>query len=120
MNELLLHFTETSVFTKRIDKLADRELLFDLQNDLLINPTRGAVISGTNGARKARIAYKQQNIGKSGSFRYIYVYLEKAETIYLLVFFGKSEKDNLDKGERNELAKLVKILKDIYGENENG
>jgi hypothetical protein len=112
----LLHFIETSAFTKRIDKLANRELLFDLQNDLLINPKRGDVISGTNGARKARIAYKQQNVGKSSSFRYIYIYLEKAETIYLLVFFGKNEMDNLDKGERNELAKLVKILKDKYGE----
>lgn len=119
-NEPLLHFIETSVFTKRIDKLANRELLFDLQNDLLINPKRGDVISGTSGARKARIAYKQQNIGKSGSFRYIYIYLEKAATVYLLVFFGKNEKDNLSKAERNELAKLVRKLKDVYGEKDNG
>jgi len=87
-----------------------------LQNELLLNPKRGAVISGTNGARKARIANKQQNTGKSGAFRYIYLYLENAETIYLLVFFGKNEKDNLSKAERNELAELVKIVKDIYGE----
>ena len=116
MSASLLHFIETAVFSRRIDKLADRELLFDLQNDLLVNPKRGDVVSGTNGARKARIAYKRQNVGKSGAFRYIYIYLEKVETIYLLVFFGKNEIDNLDKGERNELGKLVKILKDKYGE----
>jgi hypothetical protein len=29
---------------------------------------------------------------------------------------GKNEKDNLSKAERNELAELVKIVKDIYGE----
>ncbi len=116
MNETLLHFIETSAFTKRIDKLASVEVLIALQNDLLIDPKRGAVISGTNGARKARVSNKQQNIGKSGAFRYIYIYLEKAETIYLLVIFGKNEMDNLDKGERNDLAKLVKILKDKYGE----
>lgn len=94
-------------------------MLFDLQNDLIVNPKRGEVISGTNGARKARIAHRQQNIGKSGSFRYIYIFLENAEVIYLLVFFGKNEKDNLSKAERNDLAKSVKILKDIYGEKSN-
>lgn len=117
MNESFLHFVETSVFTKRIEKLGTTEILFDLQNDLLFNPKRGDVMSGTNGARKARVGNRQQNIGKSGAFRYIYLYLEKAETIYLLLFFGKNEKDNLSKAERNELAKLVKTLKDIYGEN---
>lgn len=120
VNGALLHFVETSVFTKRIDKLAGREVLFDLQNELLAKPKRGDVISGTNGARKARIAHRQQNIGKSGSFRYIYIFLENAGTIYLLVFFGKNEKDNLSKAERNDLAKLVKVLKDIYGEKDNG
>ena len=116
MSETLLHFVETLVFTKRIEKIGTTEILFDMQNELLLNPKRGDVISGTNGARKARIANRQQNIGKSGAFRYIYIYLEIAETIYLLVFFGKNEKDNLSKAERNELAKLVKIIKDIYGE----
>lgn len=116
MNQSLLHFIETSVFTKRIEKLASRETLFELQNDLLANPKRGDVISGTNGARKARIAHTQQNIGKSGSFRYIYIYLELKGIIYLLVFFGKNEKDNLSKAERNELAELVKVLKNTHGE----
>ena len=95
-------------------------MLFDMQNDLLFNPKRGDVIQGTNGARKARIADRKHGRGKSGAFRYIYVYLENAETIYLLVFFGKNEKDNVSKGERNELAKLVKQLKDTYGEKDNG
>jgi hypothetical protein len=75
MNESLLHFIETSVFTKRIEKLGTTGILFDLQNDLLVNPKRGAVISGTNGARKARIANRRQNIGQSGVFRYIKVVL---------------------------------------------
>lgn len=113
---MLLHFVETSVFTKRIEKIGTTEILFDLQNELLHNPKRGDVISGTNGARKARIANRRQNVGKSSAFRYIYIYLENAETIYLLVFFGKNEKANLSKAERNELADLVKIIKDIYRE----
>jgi mRNA-degrading endonuclease RelE of RelBE toxin-antitoxin system len=116
MDETLLHFIETDIFTKQIDRLASRETLLELQNILVINPERGAVIQGTHGARKARIGDKQQNRGKSGAFRFIYLYLEKAETIYLPVFFGENEKDNLSKEEQNEIGELVKQLKDIYGE----
>ena len=46
------------------------------------------------------------NRGKSGAFRYLY--LEKAETIYLLVFFSKNEKDNLSKAERNAHCRVSK------------
>lgn len=116
MEDHLLHFIETTVFSKRIDKLASLEVLFDLQNDLLANPKRGAVIQGTNGARKGRIGHKSQNMGKSGAFRYIYLFLENAETIYLLVFFGKNEKDDLSSTEKKEIAESVQILKGIYGE----
>ncbi len=77
-NELLLHFIETSTFTKKLGKLADLNLLFNIQNDLIANPKLGDVMQGCGGARKARVANKQQNKGKSGSFRYIYIYLEMA------------------------------------------
>ena len=53
--------------------------------------------------------------GKSGGFRYVYVYIEIAGTIYLLHFFEKKEKANLSKAERNEVAKLVKEFKRLYG-----
>lgn len=116
MNSSLLHFVETTVFRKRLDKLASVETLFDLQNELLANPERGDVIQGTNGARKARIANRKDKRGKSGSFRYIYVYIEKAGTIYLLVFYAKNEKDNLSASEKKQVAELVRVLKDKHGE----
>lgn len=117
MNELLLHFIETPIFTKRLDKLASMSVLFDLQNDLLINPKRGDVIQGTNGVRKARVANRQQNRGKSGSFRYIYLYLEKAGIVFLFMFYGKNEQDNLSAEEKKTVALLAKQYKEIYGEN---
>lgn len=116
MNESLLHFVETTVFRKRLDKLTSIETLFALQNELLVTPERGDIIQGTNGARKARIADRQDNRGKSGSFRYIYLYIEKAGTIYLLVFYAKNEKDNSSGAEKKQVAELVKILKDRHGE----
>jgi hypothetical protein len=35
--------------------------------------------------------------------------------VFLITVFGKGEKDNLTKAERNNLAKLTKILFEHYG-----
>ena len=116
MDERLFHFVETHIFTKRIDKLASAEVLFDLQNELLANPKLGSVIQGTNGLRKGRIGDRLRNQGKSGGFRYIYLYLEKAETIYLLMFYGKNEKSDLTAAEKKVLSEMVNGIKETYEE----
>ena len=112
----LFHFVESPGFTKRIDKIASLDVLFSLQSDLVRDPLIGNLMEGCAGARKARVGDKNSSRGKSGGFRYVYVYIEIAGTIYLLHFFGKNERANLSKAERNELAKLVKVLKRLYGE----
>jgi hypothetical protein len=48
--------------------------------------------------------------------RYIYLYLEKAEVIYLFMFYGKNEKDTLSGAEKKEVAALVGQLKEVYEE----
>src|SRR5215212_2324111 len=103
----LIHFVESPGFTKRIDKLALLDVLFSLQSDLVRNPEIDDLMEGCGGARKGRAGDRSSGKGKSGGFRYVYVYIEIAGTIYLLHFFGKNEKANLSKAERNELAKLV-------------
>ena len=116
MSSELIHFVEAPGFTNRLDKLASLDVLFSLQNELVKNPELGDLMAGCAGARKGRIGDKALGKGKSGGFRYIYIYIEIAGTIYLLHFYGKNEKANLSKAERNELAKLVKQLKRLYGE----
>lgn len=116
MRSKLIHFVEVPGFTKRIDKLASLDVLFALQNELVRNPERGDMIAGCAGARKARIGEKSSSRGKSGGFRYVYVYVEIAGTIYLIHFFDKHEKANLSKAERNELGTLVRELKRLHGE----
>ena len=37
-------------------------------------------------------------------------------TVFLITVFAKKEKDNLTKAERSMLAKVVRILRDSYGE----
>lgn len=88
-NDRLLHFVETTTFRKRLDKLADLNTLFAIQADLLENPKSGDVIQGCGGARKGRVGDQRGSKGKSGGFRYIYLYLEAAETITFLCFIQR-------------------------------
>ena len=53
--------------------------------------------------------------GKSGGARVIYYFHSEAMPLYLLTAFGKSERAGLSKAERNDLAKLVGILKAMAG-----
>jgi len=88
--------------------LGDKELR-QLQEELLENPKAGDVLKGSGGLRKYRIAFP--GCGKSGSGRVAYVDFTKHETIYLITAYPKSEKDNLSVEERNEIAKVIAILK---------
>ncbi len=40
VNESLLHFVETKVFRRRLDKLTDLTTLFAIQSDLIENPKK--------------------------------------------------------------------------------
>jgi hypothetical protein len=79
-----------------------------LEQAILDNPTIGAVIKGTGGIRKFRIALP--NTGKSGGARVVYVDFPKYGRVYLIALFAKSVKENLSKEERNELKQLSKML----------
>ena len=70
-------------------------------------------MKSTGGIRKLRWAIG--NKGKSGGVRVIYYYHNANMPLFLLSLFGKSEKGNLDKAERNDLARLTKILVKNYG-----
>ncbi|MGB4407700.1 MAG: type II toxin-antitoxin system RelE/ParE family toxin [Sphaerochaeta sp.] len=87
--------------------LGDDELR-KLQDDLLENPKAGAVMKGTGGLRKYRIAFPGR--GKSGGGRVAYVDFTVYEEIYLITVYPKSEKDNLSAEERKEIAKVITIL----------
>ncbi|NOZ52306.1 MAG: type II toxin-antitoxin system RelE/ParE family toxin [Gammaproteobacteria bacterium] len=80
---------------------------------LALHPLSGAIMRGTGGIRKLRWASGGK--GKSGGVRVIYYYHGKSTPLFLLSLFGKSEKANLSKAERNELAKLVRVLAKSYG-----
>ena len=69
-----------------------------IQSDLVQNPQRGDIVKGTHGVRKARVADPSSPRGKSGSYRYLYLYLEHAGRIHLLYLFSKGEQVRLVAG----------------------
>ena len=105
-------------FDRQWQKLGlDDDELRQLQETLLQNPKAGAVIRGTKGLRKIRIAFEGK--GKSGSGRVAYVDFTVHETIYLITAYPKNVKDNLTKAERNAIAKVIVRLEQGLKEQEN-
>jgi mRNA-degrading endonuclease RelE of RelBE toxin-antitoxin system len=84
-------FVESKIFYKQVRQLSG-EVLTSIQSELVQNPERGAVVKGTHGVRKARVADPTSARGKSGSYRYLYLYLEHAGRIHLLYLFSKASK----------------------------
>ena len=105
-----LEFVETSIFTKRFGALGLHDCLLDLQSELVENPTRWPVIAGLKGARKGRVGDKRRSQGKSGSYRYIYLYFSHINRVYLLFVFEKDEQDNLSEEQRRAIARLRETL----------
>ena len=75
-------------------------------------------MKGTGGIRKLR--WNRGSRGKSGGVRVIYYYHDERIPLYLLTVFGKNERANLSKAERNDLARLVDILVGIALEKHDG
>ena len=111
-------FIELPLFRSKWEDLGlNDDDLKRLQVELLADPKVGAVMRGTGGVRKMRFAFEER--GKSGSVRVIYVDFEVYEKIYLITAYTKSEKDNLTDKERNEIHRLIDILKAQLEDNQN-
>ncbi len=102
-----MEFIETPIFTRQIDQLLTPENYRAFQNALLEHPEAGAVIQGTNGARKLR--WGLEGRGKSGGIRVIYV--QRPERVYLLLAYAKNRKDNLTPAEKRVIADLVRKIR---------
>ena len=83
----MITIVELPEYLKRIEKWLTEEERENVIRYLALNPKAGVLIRGTGGIRKIRWA-------RNG--------------------MGKSEKENLNKAERNELAKLTSLLVKSY------
>jgi hypothetical protein len=99
---------ETGRFLKDADRLmADAERA-ELVEFIAANPESGDLIRETGGVRKLRWAVPGG--GKRGGARVIYYFHSVKLPVFLLAAYGKNEKANLTKAERNAIAKLVPML----------
>jgi mRNA-degrading endonuclease RelE of RelBE toxin-antitoxin system len=103
-------FVESKIFSRRIREMP-AEILANIQSDLVQNPERGDIVKGTHGVRKARVADPGSSRGKSGSYRYLYLYLEHAGRIYLLYLFSKGEQADLSPEQRRTIAALSQHIR---------
>jgi hypothetical protein len=106
---VLITVAEMPEYIRRVTKLLSQPERGDLIDYVAANPKAGDLIQGTGGVRKLRWA--RSGRGKSGGIRVIYYFHSEALPLYLLTVFGKGEKADLSQAERNELAKLVQVLK---------
>lgn len=104
----MITVAETKAFQRKIEQLLSDQEKEDLIAYLAEYPNAGTLMKNAGGIRKLRWA--QSGRGKSGGIRVIYYFHSELMPVYLLAAFGKNEKANLSKEERNLLAKSVKEL----------
>src|SRR5438094_9579593 len=90
---------------RRIFTDAERASLIDF---LAGDPATGNLMQGTGGARKLRWGAKGK--GKRGGARVITFYGGPAVPAFLLTAFGKGDRANLNRAERNELRAILAHL----------
>lgn len=107
MTRLFIH---TEPFRKcwKAMGLSDNDLSV-LEKQLLQNPKAGDVIEGTGGARKIRINLND-NRGKSGGGRVIYVDIFEKSKIYLLFAYPKNIQENLTSEQKKPIRNLIEAI----------
>ena len=103
-------FVESKVFSKQVREVPV-EVVANIQSDLVQNPERGDVVRGTHGVRKARVADPGSSRGKSGSYRYLYLYLEHAGRIHLLYLFSKGVQADLSPDQTRIIGELSQQIR---------
>ena len=71
-------------------------------------------IKGTGGWVKGRGASPSRNIGKSGGFRFIYLFFRIEGDIYLFSVYDHREKSDLNQDEKRQLKTLSEAIKRSY------
>lgn len=110
----LLRFIPTSHFLSNWSRhgLTENDMI-DLEYTIMAAPVSAPVISGTGGLRKLRFSPSRSGRGKSGAFRTCYFYFAADGVVFLVDIYGKNEKADLTKAERNAFAALAPSLEAV-------
>jgi hypothetical protein len=107
-----LTFVQLQSFVDDAERLGlDDEDLQALEQLLLENPERGALMAGTGGVRKVRFAPPSWNVGKSGATRVVYAHLARVAHVYFLMMFEKADQANLTPEQKQSCRAIMLELK---------
>jgi hypothetical protein len=96
---------ETSIFTRDVKELLTDDDYRQLQAELVLQPSLGAVIRGSGGIRKVRWAAKGH--GKRGGVRVIYYWAVSSDRLLMLLIYPKNERDDLSNDQLRVLRRMV-------------
>jgi hypothetical protein len=104
-------FSEDRRHLERAREFADDDMAA-LERSILADPEVGDLVPGTGGLRKVRAAQREVRRGKRGGVRVYYLDLPRRGVTHLVAIFGKREKSDLSRAERQAVAALVRQLKE--------
>lgn len=110
MTERYLTVVETEYYLGKARKILSEQQRDEVVTIVAQKPESGAMMPGTGGVYKFRYA-SQAGKGKRGGARIIHLPLVARGTVYLLDIFEKNDKVNVTQAERNEMARLVHVMK---------
>lgn len=100
-----MRFVETSGFTAAVTSLLSDEEYRQLQITLLIRPAQGVLIRGSGGIRKLR--WGARGRGKRGGVRVLYYWHPADASLYMLLIFAKSDRDDVTPSQLRALRRLM-------------
>jgi hypothetical protein len=103
-----LEFIYPPLFEATAKGLLDEEALHRLELALLHQPEQGAVIGGTGGVRKVRVALPGR--GKRSGARVIYFFVATRGRVYLLLACAKNRKVDVTPAEKRALYTMSREL----------
>ena len=106
-------FIESEPFARYIQRHGLEGLLSMLQDELMEDPTLGAVDPETGGLRKARMADPARGIGKRGGFRVHYLWLPRRRHIHFMSIYSKRRQGALSPVEKRALRRLVEAFESL-------
>lgn len=104
----MIEVKATPRFMRLAKKAMTSETLQALIDTLALDPEQGAIIKDTGGIRKIRWMTGKGG-GKRDGLRVLY-YFDGEQIVLLLTMFKKSDQENIDAGEKEQLRKLIKEL----------
>jgi hypothetical protein len=103
-----LEFVHLSTYRRSTHDLINEDGQRAIEQALLVSPEAGAVVAGTGGVRKLRVALEGR--GKRGGARLIYYYRASKGRIYLILAYAKGRKENLTPAERQTMKQLTAAI----------